>query len=306
MTTTTLQPGQIEAAAGDIIRLYLPTPTLFADRARRCRQLATDHPLGGYLAFCAALAEQQQREYAGFPHLPLPDARMLHHCREHGMPPLGFEGWPPHPHWQEVVQRLLRVGSASLPAEGRQALHACPVHDTAWLDAQKTALLRGNMQRVDPAFAPFIGAALQVQWSSLASRLPASALSLGEEHRLCPVCGSHPLAAELHVHGPTKGLRYLHCSLCGCQWHMVRAKCSHCGNAEGIEYLSFPDHLPHVQAEACPKCVSYIKLIRLQGSNAVDPVADDLASLALDLRMGEQNYAPTSVNLFFLHAADAL
>lgn len=303
MTTSILQPGQIEAAAGDITRLYLPTPTLFADRAERCRQLATDHPLGGYLTFCAALAQQQQLEFDQFPLLPLPDVIVLHHCREHGMPPLAPEGWPPHPHWQEVVQRLLKVGIACLPAEGQQALQACSVNDISWLDAQKTALLRGNIQHVEPAIAPFIGAALQVQWSALASRLSVTELPLGEEHRLCPVCGSHPQAAVLSATGPAKGLRYLHCSLCGCMWHMVRAKCSNCGNAQGIEYFSFNEHLPHVQAEACPDCNSYIKLIRQEESVTIDPLADDLASLALDLRMGEKDYAKTSVNLFFLHTA---
>ena len=303
MTTSILQPGQIEAAAGDIVRLYLPSPTLFADRAKRCRQLAIDHPLGGYLAFCAVVAEQQQLEFDQFPLLPLPDAKMLYHCREHDMPPLSPEGWPPHPHWQEVVQRLLKAGMTSLPAQGQQAVQEAPVNDPTWLNAQQTALLQGKVQRVDPAIAPFIGAALQVQWSALASRLSVADLALGEEHRLCPVCGSHPLASVLYATGPSKGLRYLHCALCGCQWHMVRAKCSNCGNGQGIEYFSLNQHLPHVQAEACPDCNSYIKLIRQHGDIPVDPLADDLASLALDLCMDEKNYAKTAVNLLLLHAA---
>ena len=303
MTTSILQPGQIEAAAGDITRLFLPAPALFADRAKRCRQLASNHPLGGYLTFCAALAQQQQLEFDHFPLLPLPDAKVLYHCREHGMPPLAPEGWPPHPHWQEVVQRLFKAGIACLPAEWQQAVRDAPTNDPSWLDVQKTALLRGYVERLDPAIAPFIGAALQVQWSALASRLSVTELPLGEEHRLCPVCGSHPQAAVLSGSGPAKGLRYLHCSLCGCMWHMVRAKCSNCGNAQGIEYFSFNEHLPHVQAEACPDCNSYIKLIRQEESVTIDPLADDLASLALDLRMGEKDYAKTSVNLFFLHAA---
>jgi len=298
MTTSILQPGQIEAAAGDITRLFPPTPTLFADRAKRCRQLASNHPLGGYLAFCAVVAEQQQHEFDQFPLLPLPDAKMLHHCREHGMPPLAPEGWPPHPHWQEVVQRLIKAGMTCLPTEGKKALLDCAVNDIAWLNAQKNALLRGKMQQLEPAVIPFVGAALQVQWSALAGRLSLADLSLGEEHRLCPVCGSHPQAAVLYASGPAKGLRYLHCSLCGCLWHMVRAKCSNCGNGQGLEYFSFNEHLPHVQAEACADCNSYIKLIRQPGDTMVDSLADDMASLALDLRMDEKKYAKTSINLF--------
>lgn len=298
MTTSILQPGQIEAAAGDITRLYLPLPTLFADRAKRCRQLAIDHPLGGYLAFCAALADQQQVEFDQFPLLPLPDATVLDHCREHGMPPLAPEGWPPHPHWQEVVQRLLKAGSTCLPDQGQQALREVPSNDPAWLDAQKKALLQGGMQPAEPAIAPFIGAALQVQWSALAARLRVKDLCLEEEHRLCPVCGSHPSTAVVYAAGASQGLRYLHCALCGCRWHMVRAKCSNCGSAREIEYFSLNEHLPHVQAEACAECNSYIKLIRQQGSDPVDPQADDVASLALDLCMGEKNYAKTAINFF--------
>ena len=37
MPTTILQPGQIEAAAGEFPTLRLPAPGLFAGRARRLR-----------------------------------------------------------------------------------------------------------------------------------------------------------------------------------------------------------------------------------------------------------------------------
>ena len=60
MTTQILEPGQIEAAAGDIPELRLPEARVFSDRARRLRQLAEGHSLGEYLRFVAHLAAAQQ------------------------------------------------------------------------------------------------------------------------------------------------------------------------------------------------------------------------------------------------------
>lgn len=60
MTTTLLQPGQIEAAAGSIPELRLPPADVFLTRARRLEQLAEGHALADYLRFVARLARAQQ------------------------------------------------------------------------------------------------------------------------------------------------------------------------------------------------------------------------------------------------------
>jgi FdhE protein len=46
MPTPILEPGQIEAAAGEIPELRIPPVDLFGTRARRLRQLAGGHALG--------------------------------------------------------------------------------------------------------------------------------------------------------------------------------------------------------------------------------------------------------------------
>ncbi|MDP1928950.1 MAG: hypothetical protein Q8K62_10620 [Thiobacillus sp.] len=56
MTTTLLQPGQIEAAAGSIPELRLPPADLFLMRARRLEQLAERHTLNDYLRFTPGFA----------------------------------------------------------------------------------------------------------------------------------------------------------------------------------------------------------------------------------------------------------
>ena len=72
MTTTLLQPGQIEAAAGSIPELRLPPADLFLMRARRLEQLAEGHAMGDYLRFAAQLARAQQERLDAGPAGALP------------------------------------------------------------------------------------------------------------------------------------------------------------------------------------------------------------------------------------------
>jgi formate dehydrogenase accessory protein FdhE len=46
-----------------------------------------------------------------------------------------------------------------------------------------------------------------------------------------------PVASIVHQ-GNEAGLRYLHCSLCESEWHLVRAKCSNCEATRDIGYWS--------------------------------------------------------------------
>ena len=50
------------------------------------------------------------------------------------------------------------------------------------------------------------------------------------------MCSSSPLASVVHIGGQEEGLRYLHCSICETEWHMVCVKCSNCASTEGISY----------------------------------------------------------------------
>src|SRR5512143_3704513 len=118
MTTTLLQPGQIEAAAGDIPELRLPPADLFLMRARRLEQLAEGHTLGDYLRFVARLARAQHDRLAGEPAAVLPAAERLAQCREYGMPPLAPAGlaWPRG--WRDTATQLARAVQATLPPAG--------------------------------------------------------------------------------------------------------------------------------------------------------------------------------------------
>lgn len=302
MPATLLQPGQIEAAAGSIPELRLPPADVFLARARRLEQLAAQHALGDYLRFVARLAHAQHDRLTAAPITGLPDAARLAQCREYGMPPLAPAGLARPPGWQATARRLAHALLPALPAAGQAALQPAADATDAWLDAQAGYLFDGDHAALDLAAAPLIGAALQVHWSGLARQLDPAAVARPELPSLCPVCGSHPVSSIVRIGGAGNGLRYLHCSLCASEWHVVRAKCSNCDNTRGIDYYHVEGGDETVHAESCPACRSYLKLMRQDRDALADPVADDLATLALDWLMDERGQSKSGLNWYLLQS----
>jgi FdhE protein len=123
---------------------------------------------------------------------------------------------------------------------------------------------------------------------------------------VCPVCGTLPVASVVRAEKAYQGYRYLHCSLCATEWHLVRVKCSHCESTEGVHYRSIESGSiesgsieggpPAVRAEACDSCKTYRKICYQEHDMAVEPVADDLSTLALDLLMSEAGFHRGSGN----------
>ncbi|MHB1143790.1 MAG: formate dehydrogenase accessory protein FdhE [Thiobacillus sp.] len=300
MTTTLLQPGQIEAAAGSIPELRLPPADLFLTRARRLEQLAEHHTLGDYLRFVARLARAQQETLAAAPAAELPAPERLAQCREYRMPPLAPAGLVRPPGWRDTARHLARAVLPSLPAAGQAALQPILDGEDAWLDEQATRLTEGDMANLDAAAVPLIGAALQVHWTHLARQLDPAQVARPEHPNLCPVCGSHPVSSVVRIGGAGNGLRYLHCALCGSEWHVVRAKCSNCDNTRGIVYCHVEGGDNVVRAESCPECRTYLKIMQQDKDPLADPVADDLATLALDWLMDETGHAKSGINWYLI------
>ncbi|MGA9033762.1 MAG: formate dehydrogenase accessory protein FdhE, partial [Sulfuricaulis sp.] len=116
MTATVIQPGTIEAPAGEIPFLLLPERSAFQARAERLSSLAESHALADYLRFLAGLARAQHESLALFRDVPLPDAQQLERCREHGLPPLGTRAWTRDPVWREALRRILsQLEAGALP-----------------------------------------------------------------------------------------------------------------------------------------------------------------------------------------------
>jgi FdhE protein len=51
-----------------------------------------------------------------------------------------------------------------------------------------------------------------------------------------------------------------------------------------------------VKAEACAACKTYVKIMNREKDPQVDPFADDLATLSLDVLMAEEGYQRLGFN----------
>lgn len=293
-----LSRGEIEGLERNALpRLRLPSRQVFAERAARLRHLAEGNSLGEYLALMARLVQAQHEALGAFT-APLPDEARLSLARTHGMPPLPCEG-PLEGCWREALRAVLaalsgqELGDAPRATVARleQTLSAEPQR----LDALAQALLAGE-EPGDVAAAPFLMAALQVYWTERASRLPEAVVPAAVPSRVCPVCGSLPVASVVRVGAASDGLRYLHCGLCASEWHMVRVKCSHCEDTRSVAYHHLEGASEAIKAESCDACHSYRKIFYQEKDLEVDAVADDLASLTLDVLMGEAGYGRASAN----------
>ncbi len=109
----------------------------------------------------------------------------------------------------------------------------------------------------------------------------------------------------LRIGARESGYRYLHCSLCAAEWHLVRIKCTNCESTKGIHYESIDNGQPSdkhaVKAECCDECGSYLKVMYMERDNLVDPVADDLATISLDLLITDTGKTSPGVNFMLIH-----
>lgn len=305
MSASVLQPGGAQTPVGQLPFLQLPGRHVFEARAARLETLSQDHALGDYLRFLAGIACAQHSALLELRDLPLPTAGQLARCRHHRLPPLGPAGWERAPAWRAVLRDIVEAcQDQPLPGPARAALAQLRNADDADLERLATALLDGNRPAIDAAHTPWVGAALQVIWLHALTALGADALVRLEAPHRCPACGSAPTASLVHIGGTAQGLRYLHCSLCGLAWHLVRVKCPCCASTQGIGYYGLEGRDVAIKAECCEACHSYLKIFYMDKDPLVDAVADDVASLTLDLLTAELGYARSGVN-YFMTGGDA-
>ncbi|MCY0385839.1 formate dehydrogenase accessory protein FdhE [Robbsia sp. Bb-Pol-6] len=338
-----LEAGQIESLDhSSIPRVRLPERYgAFGARATRMRRLAANSvagipvepALGGYLNLMGRLADAQQGVLNGLTDSdvgPL-DHDMIARSQAHSMPVLPASG-PRQASWHVVFDRLLGALTAAADAAGANGadsplgttLRALQALSPAERDAAADAVLTG-LAAPDAATAPFLFAALQVWWTERASRLQVTDIPYMEHPGLCPVCGSQPVASVVRIGGASQNYRYLQCGLCTTEFHMVRVKCTNCESTDTISYNGIvetgapdviedagapggkrpaADPAKFAKAETCGKCHCYRKIFYQEHDYDTEPLADDLASLSLDVLMTEAGYERISGNpLFWLDDA---
>ncbi len=301
-----LEPAQIEAFADSSLpRIRMPEArSLFACRAERLRDLATGHSLGDYLLLMAALAEGQQVALDSL--VPTLEAqgfrqqigRQIELAHDHRMPPLQAVGWPRPQRWRDVLNDLCAAIAAmsGFPAAVRSVCEGLRSTAPADIEAQADSLLSSRTTALEPSSAPFIMAALQVYWAGMAATLKGADIKPIDVPGVCPMCGTLPVSSIVRSDKHSPGYRYLHCGLCATEWHMVRITCSHCLANAGILYHSIEGTSQAVRAECCGQCHTYRKILYQEKEPGVEPVADDLASIALDLLVSEQGFHRASGN----------
>jgi FdhE protein len=302
-----LDPAQIEAFTDrSLPRVRLPDPaSVFAHRARRLRTLGKDHSLGDYLRLMATLADVQQSQLDTLlaalrtEQFATHVGQQIELAHAHRMPVLQATGWPRQDRWRTILRSLCNslADTPGFPAPVYSVCERIAATAPADLEAQADLLIAARPDGVDGQAAPFIMAALQVYWTGMVSTLKVTDVVQLDVATVCPACGFLPVSSVVRSDKRSpQGYRYLHCGLCATEWHMVRITCSHCLNNEGITYHSIEGGSEAVRAETCGKCLTYRKILYQEKDTDVEPVADDLSSLSLDLLMTEEGFHRGSGN----------
>mgnify|MGYP002768920254 CR=1 FL=1 len=308
MQTRILQPGEIEALdKTSFPRVLLPqVSTLFAERAARLRQLADGNPIADYLQFAAKIVDAQHAA-AGSVELQPMDRSNIERSQQFSMPLLPATDHI-DPAWQQVLNAMLDTlsGSESLPEPLQPLLQSLRDLSQDERDTIAKRLLQKEVAARHIGMAPFIMAALQVTYAKRAAALDVEDVPYTDPATICPVCASEPVSSVLRIGGKANGHRYLHCGTCCTEWQLVRVKCSHCESTKGIHYQSVEGSKEVVTAETCDECGTYRKVVNQEKDPMAEPLADDLATLTLDLLMSENTqFKRASANpLLFVAVAE--
>lgn len=287
--------------------LVLPDPAArFARTAARLEALASGHPMTDWLAFMARLARAQHAVATTLRPFPGPARAAVEHAVDTGLPPLAAGLYRRDAAWREGLAMLLDTfDDQASPAPARAVVANLRARDAEAVEALAGRFLLRGVDDADAGTALHVAAALQVYFTRVAADLPAASLRLLPQRGLCPCCGSTPVAGVVTASGPTPGARYLYCSLCATAWNHVRAVCITCGEARALSLKGVEGDAGPARAETCNLCHTYAKMLYQAGDTRVDPFADDLATLGLDLLVAEAGWARHAPNPLLLIASDA-
>jgi FdhE protein len=274
---------------------------VFSTRAARFRAVAEGHQLGPYLRFLAALSDCQGRVQDGPPPEPdMPGADARARAREHGMPPLDRSRFTADAALDATLHTLFSLAAEiEMPDSARAALDRAGGANSSVRDDMVRAVLADSIPVEAFADHVYIAAALQVHFARMAARLDAASLvPVGDG--VCPSCGGVPVSSAIVGWLGAHGVRFCACSLCATLWHTVRVKCVLCGSTKGIAYQELDAGPAGVKAETCENCHGYVKILHQHKHPTLDPVADDVSTLGLDLLLRESGYRRGAVNPFLL------
>lgn len=280
----------------------LPDPSsIFLNRAKRLATLAPAHELEPYLRFVGTVIQCQHEIQASLPPAQLPSFEKIGQALEHGMPPLSRSLIDPDHVVDATISALIaRMGEATIPAQtaaALESLRSVSAHDRGILAA--VVLKEEVLPDDDLARRALVTAALQVHFVRLAAQLNADDLKEIADG-VCPACGSGPMTTSVVGWPKAHNTRFCTCALCSTMWNVVRVKCVLCSSTEGISYRSVDGKPDTVKAETCDKCRRYVKILYQVNDHVLEPLADDVATLGLDILLAEEEWKRGGQNPFLL------
>ena len=302
MSIKILSESEIKQAANSFQTpavLFANPKNLYQRRAKRLRELAQNHPLSDYLLFAADIVESQLSTLEKNP-LPPQQFEQLNDIE-----PLNAKTFKRNHIWREYLTEILDEIKPKANEQVAATIEFLEKASSAELEEMANKLLAQEFNLVSSDKAVFIWAALSLYWLQAAQQIPHnSQVENAENLHHCPVCGSLPVTSIVQI-GTSQGLRYLHCNLCESEWNLVRAQCTNCNSHDKLEMWSLDEELALVRAETCGSCESYLKIMFQEKDPHVEPVADDLASIFLDIEMEEKGFARSGLNPFVFPAENA-
>lgn len=270
-------------------------PPLYARRQERLRQLAAGHPEADYLSFIADLVAAQSSLLATQP-LAYPSA--LPESTSVAVQ-TGLDEPSVQAYWMGAVRRLTSSLHQAAPPALLDAMTALRDASPQALADIAAHLRQGQFGAVDALSALLVWSALSLTAAQYADFVvnDRPVIAPTSERGHCPLCGCAP-TGSLILSGDRAGLRYLQCGLCETRWHMVRSTCSNCDDTAALDYWSLDDVGAAVKAESCGHCGSYLKVFYAEHDPQVEVVADDLATLLLDMAVSERGFQRTGVSPF--------
>ncbi|MBD9528071.1 formate dehydrogenase accessory protein FdhE [Paracoccus sp. PAR01] len=278
----------------------LPDPeALFTTRAERFEFLAEYSPnLAPYLRFLGEVALAQAELARELPRPEPLSPERIALARSSRMPPLDRNDM--RAGLALILPKLCdMLADVDMPEPGRLALQALQSAEPEDLDWVMTNVLTDQIPEDSVAPHLFAAAALQVHAAMLAAGLHVEQL-VPIHVGACPACGGRAAVSMVTENMGAEGARYCSCATCQTLWNEVRVRCTCCGSTKGITYRSVETDEATVKAEICRECARWVKILYQNKNPTLEPIADDVASLGLDLMMGETEWKRGGYNPFLV------
>lgn len=295
MNIPTISPEMITKSTLDIKSIIAPDPVaIYEKRVARIIKMKDASSIPEYMALLLLIAKAQLSlaKNADFDMQPqfINDNKVpfaIEHCKNDVA-------------WQTILMELMGKLLPQVDSHIASILRQLLAKDKSILQEYMLHLRQGELSKVPAEYSLFIWSALAVYWSHWAPLIiPQLTMQAMENRQLCPVCGSHPVASMIKD-APRKGLRYQHCSLCETEWHMVRASCTNCFEADKIFLWAEQEKEESIRIESCEHCHGYSKMLFTNIEPNLDAVVDDLLTMHFDQYLAEEGFKSTTINPYLL------